>query len=115
MYFPPAFFDINIHFTTHFIKEIMLHIPVLLHQMYAYKRFNNMLKSFVRNQAYPEGSKVQGYYTEEVVEWALDYVDPSNLIGVPKSRHEGRLIGKGTIGKVITPDPHLFHCTCFNV
>jgi hypothetical protein len=35
---------------------------------------------------------VQGYCTEEVVEWALNYVDPSNPIGVPKSRHEGRII-----------------------
>jgi hypothetical protein len=24
MYFPPAFFDINVHFTTHLIKEIKL-------------------------------------------------------------------------------------------
>jgi hypothetical protein len=32
------------------------------------------------------------------------------------SRHEGRLIGKGTIGKkAITPDPHLFHCAHFHV
>jgi hypothetical protein len=33
---------------------------------------------------------VQGYCTKEVVEWALNYTDSSNLIGVPKSRHEGR-------------------------
>jgi hypothetical protein len=40
------------------------------------------------------------------VEWALNYVDPSNPIGVPKSRHEGRLIEKGTTGKkAITPVP----------
>jgi hypothetical protein len=52
---------------------------------------------------------VQGYCTEEAVESALNYADPSNPIGVPKSCHEGRLTGKGTIGKkVITPDPHLF-------
>jgi hypothetical protein len=43
------------------------------------------------------------------VEWVLNYTDPSNPIGVPKSCHEGRLTGKGTIGKkAITPDPHLF-------
>jgi hypothetical protein len=40
------------------------------------------------------------------VEWALNYADPSNPIGVPKSRHEGRLIEKGTTGKkAITPVP----------
>jgi hypothetical protein len=32
------------------------------------------------------------------------------MIGVPKSHHEGRLTGKGTIGKkAITLDPNLFH------
>jgi hypothetical protein len=89
---------------------------MFLHQIYAYKRFNGILKSFVRNQAYPEGSMVQGYCTEEAMEWALNYTDPSNSIGVPKSRYEGRLIGKGTIGKkAITPDPHLFRCAHFHV
>jgi hypothetical protein len=31
MYFPPAFFDISVHFTTHHIKEIKLHGLVFLH------------------------------------------------------------------------------------
>ncbi len=31
MYFPPAFFDVSIHFTTHLIKEIKLLGPVFLH------------------------------------------------------------------------------------
>jgi hypothetical protein len=59
---------------------------------------------------------VQGYYTEEAIEWTLTYADLTNLIGVPKSRHEGRLTGKGIIGKkAITPDPDLFHCAHFHV
>jgi hypothetical protein len=91
MYFPPALFDISVHFTTQLIKEIKLLGLVFLHQMYAYERFNGILKSFVRNQAYPEGSMVQGYCTEEDVEWALNYANLSNLIDVPKSHHEGRL------------------------
>jgi hypothetical protein len=57
--------------------------------MYAYERFNGILKSFVRNRAYPEGNIVQGYCTEEAVEWALNYTDPSNPIGVLKSHHVG--------------------------
>jgi hypothetical protein len=90
--------------------------PVFLHQMYAYERFNGILKSFVRNQAYPKGSMVQGYCTEEAVEWALSYADPSNPISVPKSCHEGRLTRKGTIGKKArTLDPHLFRCAHFHV
>jgi hypothetical protein len=83
--------------------------------MYVYKRFNGIRKSFVRNRAYPKGSMVQRYCTEEAVEWPLNYADPSNPIDVPKSRHEGRLTGKGTIGKkAITPDPHLFCCAHFH-
>jgi hypothetical protein len=116
MSFPSAFLYIRVHFVTHLIKEIKLLGPVFLQQMYAYERFNGILKSFVRNRAYPEGSLVQGYCTKEAVEWALYYADQSNLIGVPKSHHEGRLTGKGTIGKkVITPDPHLFHCAHFHI
>jgi hypothetical protein len=116
MYFPHAFFVISVHFTTHLIKETKLFGHVFLHQMYAYDRFNDILKSFVRNWVYPEGSMVQWYCTEEAMEWALNYADPSNPIIVPKSRHEGRLIGKGTIGKkAITPDAHLFRCAHFHV
>jgi hypothetical protein len=37
MYFPPAFFDISTHFTTHLIKEIKLLGPVFHHQMYVYE------------------------------------------------------------------------------
>jgi hypothetical protein len=88
MYFSPAFFDVSIHFTAHLIKEIKLLDHVFLHQMYAYERFNDILKSFIRNRAYLEGSMVQGYCTEEAVEWALNYVDSTNPISVPKSHHE---------------------------
>jgi hypothetical protein len=70
MYFPPAFFDINVHFTTHLINEIKLLVPMFLHQIYAYERFNSILKSFIRNRAYFEGSMIQGYCLEEAVEWA---------------------------------------------
>jgi hypothetical protein len=56
---------------------------------------------------------VQEYCIEKAMEWALNYADLSNLIGVPKSRHEKR---QGTIGKkAITPDPHLFRCAHFHV
>jgi hypothetical protein len=101
MYFPPAFFDVGIHFTAHLIKEIKLLRPMFLHQMYTYERFNGVLKSFVKNRAYPEGSMVQGYCTEEAIEWALNYADPTNPIGVPKSHHEGRLTSNWTIVKVL--------------
>jgi hypothetical protein len=89
---------------------------MFLHQMYVYERFNNRLKSFIRNRAYPEASMVQGYCIEEAVEWTLNYTDLTNMIGFPKSCHEGRLIGKWTIGKNAIPlDPNLFRCAHFHV
>jgi hypothetical protein len=36
--------------------------------MYAYERFNCILKLFVRNRAYPKGSMAQEYFIEEAVE-----------------------------------------------
>jgi hypothetical protein len=59
---------------------------------------------------------IQGYCTKDVVEWALNYADPSNPIDVPKSHHDGRVTGKGTIEKkAITPYPNLFCRTYFHV
>jgi hypothetical protein len=59
---------------------------------------------------------VQGYCIEKAVLWAPNYVDLSNPIGVPKSHHEGRLIGKWIIGKkAITLDRHLFRFAHFHV
>jgi hypothetical protein len=59
---------------------------------------------------------VQGYYTEEAMEWALNYIDQSKPIGVSKSHHEGRLTAKGTIEKKsITPDAYLFCYAHFHV
>jgi hypothetical protein len=75
--------------------------------MYAYERFNDILKSFIRNRSYAEGIMVQGYCTKEVIEWAQNYDSPSNPVGLPMYRYEGRLTCKGTIGKkAITPNPN---------
>ena len=62
-------------------------------------RYMGILKSFVNNRKYPEGNIISRYGTEEVVEWSMTYLDPDNPIGVPHSRHEGRLDGVGTLGK----------------
>jgi hypothetical protein len=43
MYFPPAFFYINVHFTTHLIREIKLLSHVFLHQLNEYEIFNDIL------------------------------------------------------------------------
>ena len=47
----------------------------------------------------PEGSIAKGYGTEEVIEFCVDFIPDLDSIGVPKSRHEGRLSEKGTLGR----------------
>ena len=68
------------------------------------------LKKYVHNRARPEGSISKGYGTEEVIEFCVDFVPDLKPIGVPESRHEGRLGGKGTLGKkaMIYRDGHSF-------
>jgi hypothetical protein len=84
--------------------------------MYTYERLNSILKAFVRSEAYPEGSMIEGYCREEAIEWVINYANLSNPISVPMSRHEGRLTRKGTIWKkAITPDPNLFRHAHFHV
>ncbi|XP_052158691.1 uncharacterized protein LOC127776375 [Oryza glaberrima] len=67
--------------------------------MWAYERYMSILKGYVRNRAHPEGSMIEGYTTEEAVECCMDYIKDANAIGIPVHRHEGRLSGRGTIGR----------------
>jgi hypothetical protein len=57
-----------------------------------------VLKKYVHNHARPEGSISKGHETEEVIEFSVDFIPGLNPIGVSESRHEGRLVGKGTLG-----------------
>ena len=51
-----------------------------------------------------------GYGTEEVIEFCVDFIPDLKPIGVPQSRHEGRVCGKGTRGRksIICGDGHSF-------
>jgi len=106
--FPPSFFNIMTHLLVHLVDEIFILGPVFLHNMFPFERFMGVLKKYVRNRARPEGSMVKGYGTEEVIEFCVDFVPGLKPIGVPQSRHEGRLSGKGTIGakSMICMDGH---------
>jgi hypothetical protein len=99
--FPPSFFDLMLHLTAHLVREIWFLGPSYLHQMFPYERFYGFLKSLVHNRLFPEGAIVCGYETIQAVEWAMGYMDPQNPIGVPRSWHEGRLSGVGTMGKSV--------------
>jgi hypothetical protein len=63
--------------------------------MYPFGRFITVLRKYVHNQSLPEGCMVQGWATEEVIEFIIDYMN-IQAIGKPISRHEGHLSGKGT-------------------
>ena len=58
-----------------------------------------VLKKCVCNRARPKGSIASAYRTEEVIDFCVDFIDDVKPIGVPESRYEGRLNGKGTLGK----------------
>ena len=89
--FPPSFLDVMTHLLVHLVKEITILGPVYLHNMWPFERFMSILKKYVLNRARPEGSIAKGYGTEEVIEFCVDFVDSIDSIGLPVSRHEGRL------------------------
>ena len=92
--FPPSFFNIMTHVLVHLVEEITILGPVFLHNMFPFERFMGVLKKYMHNRARPEGSISKGYLTEEVIEFCVDFVPDLNPIGLPQSRHEGRLSGK---------------------
>jgi hypothetical protein len=96
--FPPSFFNIMTHLLVHLVEEIGVLGPVFLHNMFPFERFMGVLKKYVHNRARPEGSISKGYGTEEVIEFCVDFIHDLKPIGVPESRYEGRLRGKGTLG-----------------
>ncbi|XP_031127589.1 uncharacterized protein LOC116029686 [Ipomoea triloba] len=75
-----------------------LQTDVCLRCMYPFERFMKILKGYLKNQFQPEGSIIESYVAEEVIEFCTDYLANVESSGVPKSRHEGKLTGKGTIG-----------------
>jgi hypothetical protein len=114
--FPLSFFDVILHLIAHLAREILFLGPSYFHMKFPYERFYGFLKSLVHNQLFPKGTIVCGYEIIEVVEWDMGYMDPQNPIGVPRSRHEGRLSGVGTMGKrSVTPDADAFEKAYFTM
>ncbi|XP_074277406.1 uncharacterized protein LOC141601045 [Silene latifolia] len=101
MFFPPSFFDIMQHLVVHLVREIKICGPVFLRNMYPFERYMKPLGGYVRNQNRPEGCMIQGYVAEEVLEFVTDYLSDVESIGLPTSRHEGRIEGQGTLGKAV--------------
>jgi hypothetical protein len=98
MCFPPSFFDMQQHPMIHLVDQILTLGPLYLHSIFPYERYMAILKSYVRNRAYPEGS-IMDCYTKEVVECCVDYVKDGKRIGLPIPLHEGILRGRGRMGQ----------------
>jgi hypothetical protein len=94
MCFPP-FFDMQQHLMIHLVDQIHTLGPLCLHSIFSHEQYLTILKSYVRNHAYPECSIMEGYTTEEVVECCADYIKDGKMIGLPIPLHEGRLRGRG--------------------
>ena len=97
--FPSSLVDIMTHFLVHLVKEIIILGLVFLHTMFPFERFMGVLKKYVHSHSRPEGSIAQGYGTEKVIVFCVDFIIDLDPIGIPELRHEGRLSGKGTLGK----------------
>jgi hypothetical protein len=67
--------------------------------MFPHERFLEVLNAYVQNRAHLEGSIMDGYTTEELVEYCADYVKDGKRIGLPIPLHEGRLRGRGRLGQ----------------
>jgi hypothetical protein len=96
--FPPPFFDTMEHYMIHLADQIFVLGPSYMHYMYLYEHHMVVMKDYVCNCANPEGSMIEGYTTEEVIECYVDYIKDGELIGVPVSWHHAKLSGKGTKG-----------------
>jgi hypothetical protein len=98
MCFPPSFFDTMEHYMIHLVDQIFVLVPTYMHHMYSNERHMVVIKGYVRNRAHTKGSMIKGYTIEDVIECCVDYMKDGNPIGLPVSRHHGRLPGKGIKG-----------------
>ena len=89
MYFPPTYFDISLHLLIHLVDHIRALGPMYLHQMFLFKRLMKVFRRYVRNRFRPEGGMVEGWSTEEAIEFCTYYLDIKR-VGVLESCHEGR-------------------------
>ena len=66
--------------------------------MYPIERCMKIFKGYVKNPYRPEASIVERYIVEEAIEFCTMYMSEVDVVGIPRSRSEGRKEGKGTRG-----------------
>ena len=98
MYFPPAFFDIMVHMIIHLVREIKCCGPIYFWWMYPVEQYMKILKGFTKNLHRPEASILERHIAEEVIEFCSEYIEKAKHVGLPESRHDDRVGGKGSRG-----------------
>jgi hypothetical protein len=87
------------HLMIHLVDQIHTLGPLYLHSMFSYEWLLTVLTAYMWNRAHPEGSTMEGYTIEEVVECCVDYIKNGKWIGLPIPLHEGRLRGRGRMSQ----------------
>ena len=64
--------------------------------MYLVERYMKILKGYTKNLHHPEASIVERYIIEEAIEFCSEYIEKAKPIGLPESRHDQRVGGKGS-------------------
>ena len=67
----------------HMVDQIQALGPLYLHEMWTYERFMSILNRYVLNRAHPEGSMIERYNTEEVIESCIGYLQNNVSHGLP--------------------------------
>ena len=74
-----------------------------------------VLKGYTKNQYRPKASIVEIYVVEEAIEFCSEYTNIVKPVGVPESRHDSRIEGKGrrgfnvvTMGRQQLSQAHLY-------
>ena len=85
----------------HMVDQVSWLRPMHLNEMWSYERFMSILNFYVHNRAHPKGSMIERYCAEEVNEACQDYLreEDKRALGLPITRHKGRLAGKGGKGR----------------
>ena len=62
------------HLMMHMVDQVRWLGPMYLNEMWPYDRFMSILNRYVHNRAHPEGSMIERYCAEEVIEACQDYL-----------------------------------------
>ena len=92
-----------VHLVVHLVPQIEALGPLYLHEIWTYEHFMSILNGYVSTRARPEASIVEGYCIQEAIEsvgpFCNSVLKDQVAIGLPPSRHEGRLYGSGRMGR----------------